>query len=190
MPIRSNARSVPECQPMRPRRLRRPGAPCAGVPPSERWKGQKQVSYLGSDKRRHGFVMTSVSRWCARTTGSEAVRLLPFCQHARLLPTRTRQRSCSSLLIACAFRVAPQPRPGTCVITTSLRNACATGITRDRAGAGPHLGLHLADHKVVRGGSRGAGPRRPRTRRLLRRACQSTVQRARGPYRRLSGTNF
>ena len=89
MPIRSNARSVPECQPMRPRRLRRPGAPCAGVPPSERWKGQKQVSYLGSDKRRHGFAMTSVSRWCARTTGSEAVRLLPFCQHSVAPDTHT-----------------------------------------------------------------------------------------------------
>jgi len=148
---------------MRPRRLRRPGAPCAGVPPSERWKGQKQVSYLGSDKRRHGFAMTSVSRWCARTTGSEAVRLLPFCQHARLLPTCTRQRYCSSLLIACAFRVAPQPRPGTCVITTSLRNTCATGITRDRAGAGPHLGLHLDARKVVRGETPGrcGSPRRP-----------------------------
>ena len=50
---------------------------CGRSCPASRGRGRSRSPFRGFDKRRHGFAMPSVSRWSARTTGSEAARLLP-----------------------------------------------------------------------------------------------------------------
>jgi hypothetical protein len=45
---------------------------CGRFCPASRGGDRSRSLFLGSDKRQHGFAMTSDSRWCAQTTDSEA----------------------------------------------------------------------------------------------------------------------
>ena len=64
--------------------------------PASRGRDRSRSPFLGSDKRQHGFAMTSVSRWCARA-GSEAARLLAasfvFRGWCIITSTTTRRRA-------------------------------------------------------------------------------------------------
>jgi Family of unknown function (DUF6998) len=64
---------------------------CGRSYPASRGRGRSRSPFRGFDKRRHGFAMTSISRWCARTTDSEAVAA-PAFRRARRAATTAQAR--------------------------------------------------------------------------------------------------